>query len=130
MDESYHSESWYEHDDACYLVRRQDISRLCRGLFTPDPAPSGTPTLDPSISHVLTLVDPVARLLPSPLSMTIPTNKLLMQTYERVLRGCQDFWMDAHSSVEPDERFMKDMVEHIKSGNPPRSDSSNRRIII
>lgn len=62
--------------------------------------------------------------------MTVPTNKLLMQTYQRVLSGCQDFWMDAHSSVEPDKRFMNDMVEHIKSGNPPRSDSSNWRITI
>ncbi|KAI7779785.1 hypothetical protein LA080_000382 [Diaporthe eres] len=123
MDENYLSESWRGHDDISYIVRRDDLSRFCRGIPKLDPVRCGTPTLDPNISHRLVMVDPEARLRAGPvrLSMTVPSHKRLFQIYHKVLRGCQDVWISAHSSVEPDRGFMDDMVEKIRSGNTLRS---------
>lgn len=123
MDERYLSESWRGLDDISYVIRKEDLSRFCRGLFSLHPARCDTPTLDPNISHYLVMVDPEARLRAGPahVSMTVPSHKRLFQIYQKVLRGCEDFWISAHSSVEPDRAFMEDMVERIRSGNTERS---------
>lgn len=123
MDENYLSESWRGHDDISYIVRRDDLSRFCRGIPKLDPVRCDTPTLDPNISHSLVMVDPEARLRAGPArpSMTVPSHKRLFQIYQKVLHGCQDVWISAHSSVEPDRGFMDDMVEKIRSGNTLRS---------
>ncbi|KAG6363961.1 hypothetical protein INS49_009064 [Diaporthe citri] len=123
MDENYLSESWQGHDDISYIIRKDDLSRFCRGLFVLDPVRCDTPTLDPNISHCLVMVDPEARLRAGPahVSMTVPSHKYLFQIYQKVLRGCEDFWISAHSSVEPDRDFMNDMAEKIRSGNILRS---------
>lgn len=119
VDENYLGQSWQGHDDISYIIRREDLSRFCRGLFRLDPDRCVTATLDPNISHSLVLVDPEARLPPGParVSMTVPSTKRLFEVYQKVLRGCQDIWISAHSSVEPDRGFMNDMVEKIRSGN-------------
>lgn len=123
MDENYLSESWRSQNDISYIIRREDLSRFCHGLFRLDPVSSVTPTLDPNISHSLVLVDPEVRLRagPADVSMTVPSHKRLFQIYQKVLRGCEDLWISAHSSVEPDCDFMDDMVEKIRSGNTLRS---------
>lgn len=123
VDEDYPGESGCSNDDISYIIRMEDVYQFCRGLFKLDSACPSTQTFDPDISHNLVLVKPEGRLPPGPahVSITVPGHENLLKIYQKVLGGCQDICISAHSSVEPDPGFMKDMVEQIRSGNTTRS---------